>query len=63
MFSAKTWFVKISTRIMKSESRLLKSNPEFIIKFWKFVYYNQMGNQPVLKIYAFSHPSHLSRSD
>ena len=48
---------------MKYESRLLKSNPDFIIKFWKFVYYNQMGNQPVLKIYTFSHPSHLSRSD
>ena len=38
---------------MKYESRLVKSNPDFIIKFWKSVYYDQMGDQPVLKIYTF----------
>ena len=31
LFSAETWFVKTSTRIAKYESRVAKSNPDFLI--------------------------------
>ena len=33
VFSAKIWFVKTSTRIVKCESRVVKSDPEYAV-FW-----------------------------
>ena len=32
IFSVKVWFMKISTRIVKYESQIVKSNPEIIFR-------------------------------
>ena len=37
MFSAQIWLVKISTRIVKYESPVAKSNPGYILDIWNLV--------------------------